>query len=154
LKVIAGAAVSIDVLTRKPNTNTLVVRFSADGKVDPSFLPSSLVQGDFPSAFALALQSGGHVLVGGGFYNVNSLPYSGVCRLLNSAQPLLLNPAVQGGYFQFQMVTLPRAAYAVEALGAFGNSWQTVASFIGSGTMETHQFALAPTNSLYRIKQF
>jgi uncharacterized delta-60 repeat protein len=153
LKVIAAGAVCIDALTGKPTTNTLVARFSADGKVDPSFLPSSLVQIDLPSAFALALQSDGRLLVGGDFYNVDSLPYSGVCRLKNSAQPLLLNPAVRGGYLQFGVVTLPGAAYDVEALSAFGSSWQTVASFVGTGTMEAHQMVLAPTNSFYRVKQ-
>jgi hypothetical protein len=153
LKVIVGGAVYTDAVSGKPMTNTLVIRFSADGKVDPSFLPASLVQVDFPAVFALALQSDGRLLVGGDFYNVDSLAYSGVCRLVNSAQPLLLNPALQGGYFQFEVVTLPGAAYALEALGAFGSSWQTATSFVGTGTMETHQVMQAPTNSFYRVKQ-
>jgi uncharacterized delta-60 repeat protein len=153
LKIIVAGALNNDALTGQPVTNALVKRFLSDGQVDPSFSAALLEWTDLPKASALKLQSDGGLIVGGDFYSVDSLPYAGVCRLRNSAPTLLLNPKVQAGYFQFNILTLPGASYTLEALTGLGGSWQAATSFVGSGTMEAHQATLQGISGFFRIRQ-
>jgi uncharacterized delta-60 repeat protein len=153
LKIVVAGARNYDVLTGQPVTRALVKRFLTDGQVDPSFSAALLEQIDLPAASTLKLQSDGRLIVGGDFYSVDSLPYAGVCRLRNSAPPLLLNPAVQAGYFQFDILTLPGASYTLEAVTGLGGPWQPITSFMGSGTLEVHQATLEGISGFFRIRQ-
>lgn len=75
-------------------TRRHLARLRADGSLDPAFGATLVLGGPDAQVQALALVSGGRVLVGGTFATVNDRPQAGVVRLRTDGSP---DPLFQAG---------------------------------------------------------
>ncbi|MCX6926903.1 MAG: hypothetical protein NT154_27405, partial [Verrucomicrobia bacterium] len=107
-----------------PNGATLrLARFNPDGQWDSTFNPGS---GPDNYVVCLALQTDGHLLIGGGFTSVNGVPRSHMARLINelTAPPV---PTLTSAYvtswagsnatFEVSMVGLPPFSFQWQFTG-------------------------------------
>jgi uncharacterized delta-60 repeat protein len=110
-----------------------LARLNASGGLDPSFNTGS---GASDSVYAIALQSDGKVLAGGGFAEFNGAASSGIARLLNP--PPLFNPVLSNTTFKVSVATLVGKSYNLEFKNALADSmWTSLPAVIGDGTVKT-----------------
>ena len=146
--VIGGQFTAVDGVARNH-----VARLLPNGLLDGIFDPGS---GANNSIYALAFQSGGKILIGGKFTQVNGVNLRGIARLHgNSAPPLILDSLerLSNGQIRFSFPTEPNRTYFVEASATLMN-WVSLQSFPGNGTTVEFTDTNAPSvdRRYYRVR--
>jgi uncharacterized delta-60 repeat protein len=81
-----------------------IARLNADGSLDASFAPGTGLTGGSGTAFAIAIQADGRVIVAGSFSAVNGLPRSNIARLeTNGTVDTTYDPDIDANVFAMQL---------------------------------------------------
>jgi uncharacterized delta-60 repeat protein len=109
-----------------------IVRLNTDGSLDPTFDTGLGPQG---SVFALALQSDGRVLLGGGFAHFNYLKRGPVARLLGDPPVLVFGPVRDTGALVAQFRGILGLNYTIEYREDLASgTWQKLMNVIALET--------------------
>lgn len=132
-----------------------VAQLNSDGTLDTGFDPGT---GADAVVYAVALQSDGHVVVGGGFTSFNGVPHHGLALLVGDtvlAAPRLFHPVHYGSTFTVQVPTVAGRSYELEFKNSLADTaWIPLPAVTGDGTVQTLQDVAATVSSrVYRIRE-
>jgi uncharacterized delta-60 repeat protein len=146
--VIGGLFTAVDGVSRNH-----VARLQPNGLLDGIFDPGS---GANSSIYALAFQSGGKILIGGKFTQVNGVNLRGIARLHGiPVSPLILGAPklLDDGQFRFSFATEPQKTYIVDGSADLIN-WVSLNTNIATGATQDFIDASAAsfTQRFYRVR--